>query len=216
MKSFMQWTAHHSTVLAVLVISAAAVAQAQAKTACPSGVDPKASTPFTKSADSTACSPAMSHGHPLPDAACTPGAINPTVTLKVLKSKTFTTGCERDVASSVAQKQTTYGAYHIQKPGQNSGQNQVCELDHLVSLELGGADTVDNIWPQCGPDAATLKNRYFKIKDGVENYLATKVKAGSISLKDAQQGISKDWTVYIDDAQAYWSTHTARGFGLDE
>jgi len=62
-------------------------------------------------------------------------------------------------------------------PQHNSGRNQVCELDHLVPLELGGADGMGNIWPQCGPDDMTLKNRYFKIKDRVENYLADEVKA---------------------------------------
>ena len=30
------------------------------------------------------------------------------------------------------------------KPQQNSDQNQVCELDHLVNLELGGADGLSN------------------------------------------------------------------------
>jgi hypothetical protein len=30
-------------------------------------------------------------------------------------------------------------------PHGNSGSNQVCELDHLVPLELGGADGLGNI-----------------------------------------------------------------------
>jgi hypothetical protein len=89
-------------------------------------------------------------------------------------------------------------------------------LDHLVSLELGGADTLDNIWPQCGPPGVKLAKRYFKIKDGVENYLAAKVKAGGISLKDAQRGIATEWTQYIPEAAAYWSTHALTGFGSDQ
>jgi len=120
------------------------------------------------------------------------------------------------VASSAIKKQTTYTTYDIKKPANNTGLTQSCELDHLISLELGGADTLNNIWPQCGPKDVKLANRDFKIKDGVENYLAAQVKAGAISLEDAQRGISTDWTQYIDQARAYWATHTMKGFGSDQ
>ena len=128
----------------------------------------------------------------------------------------FKTGCERNAATSAAKKAGTYTAYTIKKPTNNTGLTQRCELDHLVSLELGGADTLDNIWPQCGPPDMKLAKRYFKIKDGVENYLAAKVRAGRISLKDAQHGIAADWTQYIDEANAYWTTHKMTGFGSDQ
>ena len=42
-------------------------------------------------------------------------------------------------------KARTYVWYRLAQPSDNSGENQICELDHLVSLELGGADTLDNI-----------------------------------------------------------------------
>ena len=183
---------------------------------CPKGVDPTASTPLTTPHPKTDCGVKESHGMPLPDPSCTPGAINPTVTLQVLQGGQFRTGCERDSASSRAKKATTYQAYGMEKPDHNSGRTQVCELDHLVSLELGGADTVDNIWPQCGPDGVTLANRYFKIKDSVENYLAARVRNGDMDLEEAQKGIATDWTQYIAAAKAYWKTHNIRGFGRDE
>jgi hypothetical protein len=78
---------------------------------------------------------------------------------------------------------------------------QTCELDHLISLELGGADTLDNIWPQCGPPGRVLRERFFKQKDIVENYLAKQVRDGVMDLNQAQQGIATDWTQYIDDAR---------------
>jgi hypothetical protein len=59
------------------------------------------------------------------------------------------------------------------------------------------ADGLGNIWPECGPDGATLNERYFKAKDRVENYLAGWVKAGRMSLGDAQIGIASDWTQYL-------------------
>ena len=96
-----------------------------------------------------------------------------------------------------------YSWYGIQKPRGNSGDNQVCELDHLVPLELGGADGMGNIWPECGPNATVLENRYFKVKDRVENYLADEVRAGRVPLATAQRGIATDWTQYLSEANRY-------------
>jgi hypothetical protein len=205
-----------SILVAPLLAFAAQSIEAASQVSCPAGVNPKSSTALAEVSSNTGCTFRMSAGYPLPDPACTPGAINPTVNLSILKGGKFKTSCERDAATTSKKKQTTYGTYVIKKPAQNTGQKQSCELDHLVSLELGGADTLDNIWPQCGPAGVKLTMRYFKVKDGVENYLAAKVKAGDISLKDAQRGIATDWTQFIDQAEAYRSTHGMRGFGRDQ
>ena len=61
------------------------------------------------------------------------------------------------------------------------------KLDHLVPLELGGSDGLGNIWPECGPDDVILRERYFRQKDHVENYLATEVRSGRMSLDSAQR-----------------------------
>jgi hypothetical protein len=150
---------------------------------------------------SSKCSLGNSNGFLLPDSNCTPGAINPSLTLDVLKDPQFTTKCVRDQATSAQEKFATYQWYGLNKPANNTGQNQVCELDHLISLELGGADTLDNLWPQCGPSRVALEERFFKRKDTVENYLAKQVRDGSMSLADAQEGIAKDWTQYLNDAE---------------
>jgi len=52
------------------------------------------------------------------------------------------------------------------------------EFDHLVPRELGGADTVDNLWPQPLAEAT--------VKDRLENRLHRLVCTGQISLADAQ------------------------------
>lgn len=202
--------------LGLIWLTLGSLAAAAQPSACPKGVNPKASTPLATGDPKTKCSVRESHGMPLPDPSCTPGAINPTITLDVLQGGKFKTPCERDRASSRPEKTTTYQAYGIEKPNHNSGRSQVCELDHLISLELGGADTLDNIWPQCGPDGVALAQRYFKIKDGVENYLAARVRAGDMDLQQAQRGIATDWTQYIPAAQKYWKAHSMRGFGRDE
>jgi len=139
----------------------------------------------------------------IPDPSCTPGAINPTVTEAMLKNPAFRTGCIRNEATTEEQKTTTYGWYKQTHPSDNTGEGQTCELDHLIPLYLGGADTLDNIWPQCGPDGVALDDRYFKEKDKVEYYLGQQVREGNIALADAQQGIASDWTQYLPKADAF-------------
>jgi len=150
-----------------------------------------------------ACRARMRNGYPLPDPRCTPGGANPSVTLDVLRDPQWRTREVRNCATSEAQKHVAYRWYGIEKPRINSNENQVCELDHLVPLELGGADGLGNIWPECGPDGVTLNERYFKKKDHVENYLADEVKAGRMPLEAAQRGIASDWTQYLEDAERW-------------
>jgi hypothetical protein len=149
------------------------------------------------------CQVRMNAGFPMPDPRCTPGGVNPTVSIDVLRDRQWRTRSVRNCASSEAQKHAEYLWYDIEKPRINSNQDQVCELDHLVPLELGGADGLGNIWPECGPDAVTLNERYFKQKDHVENYLAEEVKAGRMPLREAQRGIAANWAQYRADAERW-------------
>src|SRR5665213_1255572 len=59
------------------------------------------------------CKPTTSHGYPIPDPACTPGAYNPSLTLKILKRAGFGTKCVRDKATSPTLKAGTYEWYGI-------------------------------------------------------------------------------------------------------
>ncbi len=153
---------------------------------------------------------AKSGGFQVPDPHCTPGAINSTVTIAVLKSPEYKTECVRDKATTEEKKEVTYQWYGIPKPSDNQGANEMCELDHLVPLYLGGADTLDNIWPQCGPNGVSLDDRYFKQKDRVEYYLGQQVRMGKMKMSDAQQGIAKDWTVYISATEEFCKSATCK------
>lgn len=155
------------------------------------------------------CHTRTSHDDPLPDPRCTPGGIDPTVSVAVLRNPEWRTACVRNCMTSEQEKHVTYQWYGLRVPHKNSGKHQVCELDHLVPLELGGADGLGNIWPECGPNSTQLDNRYFKIKDRVENYLAEQVKLGAISLETAQHGIAQDWTQYLPAANR-WCTSSGR------
>jgi hypothetical protein len=141
----------------------------------------------------------------VPDPKCTPGAVNPTVTLQVLSDPNFRTGCIRNCVTSERDKSGTYRLYGIPHPVNNQGPNQVCELDHLVPLALGGADTLENIWPQCGPNQVALSERYFKQKDMVESYLADQVRTGQMSVAKAQTAIAADWTQFLSMAKVFCS-----------
>lgn len=134
---------------------------------------------------------------PLPDPKCTPGALNPDVTQKTLKSTIcrpsgYTKGI-RPPASITGPEKTanakSYG-YH--------GSLHDAEYDHLVSLELGG-DPNDprNLWvepPSPGHRPGSGPNNP---KDGVENKLHTAVCSGKAQLADAQKDIATDWTTAL-------------------
>jgi len=151
--------------------------------------------------EDASCHSTVRNGYPEPDVRCTPGGVTPGITVETLRDPAWRTKCIRNCQSSEQQKHVTYAWYGLPRPDDNQGANQVCELDHLVPLELGGADGLGNIWPECGPDAVTLHQRYFKQKDVVENYLAAKVKSGEMPLDDAQRGIATDWVQYLDVAR---------------
>lgn len=146
------------------------------------------------------CHIRMSNGYPLPDPHCTPGGINPSISISVLKNVNWTTRCARNCWTSEAEKHFAYRWYGIPKPSVNSDGNQVCELDHLVPLELGGSDALANIWPQCGPDSVVLNQPYFRVKDRVERHLAMEVRSGRMDLAVAQRKIAEDWTQFITES----------------
>ena len=62
------------------------------------------------------------------------------------------------------------------------------EVDHLISLELGGSNDTRNLWPESyyGMWGA-------RVKDALENRLHALVCDGKMSLRDAQLMISTDW-----------------------
>jgi hypothetical protein len=64
-----------------------------------------------------------------------------------------------------------------------------CELDHLISRELGGADDVKNLWPE--PYGSSPWNAH--LKDKLENRLHKEMCAGHITLKVAHDMLVNDW-----------------------
>jgi hypothetical protein len=76
--------------------------------------------------------------------------------------------------------------------------SESCEVDHLISLELGGADDVGNLWPQPYDPPNDVPGAH--AKDKVENWLHAQVCSGKMDLKSAQDAIAKDWyRIYLDN-----------------
>lgn len=116
----------------------------------------------------------------LPDSACTPGAIFPNATTDQI--------CQSGYSSSVrnvptSEKDQAYAEYGI--ASHYTGQY---EVDHLVSLELGGSNDIANLWPELASPTPG-----FHQKDQVENYLHDQVCSGKIALHDAQVEIATNW-----------------------
>ncbi len=79
--------------------------------------------------------------------------------------------------------------YEDKKPGDY-------ELDHIISLELGGNPTdPKNLWPQPYLNMYQGQNYGARQKDKVEGYLHRQVCSGAMSLADAQQKISGNWVL---------------------
>jgi hypothetical protein len=63
------------------------------------------------------------------------------------------------------------------------------ELDYLITPELGGAPTAQNLWPQRYASRAWNA----RVKDQLEQLLPTMVCDGALSLQTAQHDIAVDW-----------------------
>ncbi len=87
----------------------------------------------------------------------------------------------RDVPESV--KNEIYKEYGI-----TSHQPGEYEVDHLISLELGGSNSTRNLWPE--PYQGDWNAHE---KDKLENELHKRVCDGQMDLKTAQQAIATDW-----------------------
>lgn len=67
-------------------------------------------------------------------------------------------------------------------------ETESCEVDHLISLELGGSNDIRNLWPQ-----PYWQHPGAHEKDVVENWLHRQVCAGKMPLAEAQRQIVDDW-----------------------
>lgn len=116
----------------------------------------------------------------MPDPKLTPGAA-----LAVTKADFCVSGYSklvRNVPQNV--KEAVYKEYGI-----THREKGEYEVDHLISLELGGSNDIKNLWPQ----SFKTKPWNAHVKDVLENKLHDMICAGQIDEKTAQQAIATNW-----------------------
>jgi hypothetical protein len=135
------------------------------------------------------------------DPALTPGVIDPRVTQANIHSTICVRGYTKTVRHvTTAMKTRVYHSYGIMSHAPGS-----YEVDHLISLELGGSNDIGNLWPE--PYFGT-NNAHDK--DYWENELHRQVCNGSITLAAAQNAIVH-WWVLLGATSAGTSTGTVGG-----
>jgi hypothetical protein len=118
----------------------------------------------------------------VPDPAKTPGD-----TLEVTAADICVPGYSKKVRNvPIAVKRQVYASYGIRthEPGEY-------EVDHLISLELGGSNSIRNLWPQSFRTSPWNAH----VKDALENELHRRVCAGSMDLAKAQRIIAQNWVM---------------------
>jgi hypothetical protein len=118
----------------------------------------------------------------LPDPACSPGAVL-TTDAHVICVAGYTKTV-RDVP--ISEKKEVFAEYGIDW-AQHSGY----EVDHIISLELGGSNDISNLYPE----SFTIQYGAHT-KDQFENYLHDQICSGNMPVEEAQKEIATDWLQY--------------------
>jgi len=114
-----------------------------------------------------------------PDPKCTPGEKTAVTVEEICKSGYASS--VRDVSEET--KKQVYAMYGI-----TSHKKGEYEIDHLISLELGGSNSISNLWPEPVSPVPGYKE-----KDKAENKLHSLVCSNKIPLASAQYMISHNW-----------------------
>ena len=117
----------------------------------------------------------------LPNNTLTPGVVNKGATKDMICTPGYSSSVRHVTQKTKDFVYKQYGiVYH--QPGDY-------EIDHLISLELGGSNDQKNLWPQ------SYKTQPWNahVKDKLENKLHDMVCDGELELQDAQDMIAKDW-----------------------
>lgn len=122
----------------------------------------------------------------LPDRRCSPGAYYAKLTTAVICSGGFRTSAIRNVPQtekfSVEREYGMRAAYY----------GYSIEIDHIVPLELGGSNSIANLFPEPGSGRAS-----YHLKDAAENRAKDWVCEGRLSLAAVRRGFATDWeTLY--------------------
>jgi hypothetical protein len=116
----------------------------------------------------------------VPDAQKTPGDVL-TTDAKVICVPGYTKTV-RNVPQAI--KEQAFNIYGI-----TSRKPKEYEIDHLISLELGGSNSIRNLWPE----SYITQPLNAHVKDKLENKLHELICSGQLPVEQAQQEIAQDW-----------------------
>jgi len=115
-----------------------------------------------------------------PDPDLTPGAVLPVTAAEV---------CRPGYAKSVRHVDGKTKALVYREYGIEHHRSGAYEIDHLISLGLGGSNDIRNLWPE-SLDTHPWNGR---AKDRLEDRLHKLVCKGALNLDEAQAAIASDW-----------------------
>lgn len=115
----------------------------------------------------------------LPDPTLTPGHVMTTSRAEV---------CERGYSKRVRKVSTATKREVMRRYGINPDRRPSLEVDHLISLSLGGSNDPRNLWPQL-----ERPRPGFREKDRVEFRAWLEVCAGRLDLREAQRRMATNW-----------------------
>jgi hypothetical protein len=126
--------------------------------------------------------PALADSGILPDPTLTPGAVRTTNIGEVCSAST------RDLRHWSRERDDHVMAEY----GLPEGAHPQFEVDHLIPLCLGGADSDANLWPE--PRRSIEPTWNAERKDELEALLCHRACTGELDIGEAQQMIADDWT----------------------
>jgi hypothetical protein len=130
----------------------------------------------------------------LPDFACSPGAVL-TTDSKVICVSGYTKTVRNVTEATKKKVFAEYGIPYSQRSNY--------EVDHIISLELGGSNDISNLYPE----SYLIKNGA-KTKDIFENYLHKQICNGKMEVTEAQRQISSDWFYYYQTGMLHLKVAT--------
>lgn len=137
-------------------------------------------------------------GEPLPDPACTPGAVDSAVTdtntaSTVCRKGGYTSSVRPPESLTEPMKRKLLAAYGIP-----AGQIRRYELDHLIEIADGGASDVRNLWPEPNTFQQFTSSGFVRNdKDTVEAYTYHAICDGKVSVTAVQNAMARDWSTAV-------------------